>query len=382
MTLKIHVSDLDYGEEEVDAVISVIRSQWMTMGPLTSRFEKMFRQYVEYPFAVATSSGTAALHLAIMEANINPGDEVITSPISFVASANCILYEGAHPIFADINPQTWNIDPIEIKAQISSKTKAILTPHLGGLPVALDEIVELCEEKELILIEDAAHAVGARFKGKHVGCFGDFGCFSFFSNKNLSTGEGGMIIVRDSDRYENLLLRRSHGLTKSTWSRHLAAIQEEDQLYDMTILGHNYRIGEMQAALGIEQLKRIDKMNSQRTQNFNYYCKRIEEENLVDFIQLQQISKDVVHAHHIFPIVLKKGSRMELREFLFNKGIGTSIHYTPIPSFFFYRNLGYDVSKYPQAKDFGTRTMTLPLHQKLKKNDIDYIVAMLKKFFK
>lgn len=382
MNQKILVSDLDYGDEELAAVISVIRSQWMTMGPVTNRFEKLFRQYVGYPFAIATSSGTASLHLSIMEAHIGSGDEVITTPITFVASANCILYEGARPIFADIDPFTWNIDPKEIKKQISSKTKAIMVTHLGGLPVALDEIVELCEEKNLILIEDAAHAVGARYKGKHVGGFGDFGCFSFFSNKNLSTGEGGMIIVRDAERYENLLIRRSHGLTKSTWSRHLSEVQEEDQLYDMTFLGYNYRIGELQSALGIEQLKKIDDMNAQRAKIFDYYCKCIEEENLVGFIQLQEISKYVIHAHHIFSVILKKGNRREFRDFLYKRGIETSIHYTPIPSFSFYKSHGYDVSKYPEAKNFGKRTVTLPLHQKLEEGDIDYIVATMKDFFR
>ena len=382
MTLKILVSDLDYGKEEIDAVVSVIRGQWMTMGPLTKRFENSFSEYVGYPFAIATSSGTASLHLSIMEANIGSGDEVITTSISFAATANCILYEGACPIFADIDPFTWNIDPKEINKQITSKTKAILVTHFAGLPVALDEIVELCEEKNLILIEDAAHAIGAQYKGKHVGGFGDFGCFSFFSNKNLSTGEGGMIVVRDTDRYENLRIRRSHGITKSTWSRYLSEVQVEDQLYDMILLGYNYRIGEVQAALGIKQLEKIDKMNAQRAKISDYYCKLIEEENLKEFIQIQEISKDVVHAHHIFPVILRKGNRVAFREFLYKKGIGTSIHYTPIPSFSFYRNLGYDISKYPNANDFGKSTVTLPLHQKLKKKDIDYIITTIKDFFR
>ncbi len=382
MRPKIFVSDLDYGEEEISAVVSVIRSEWMTMGPITKLFEEQFSRYVSYPFAIATSSGTAALHLSLMEADIDIGDEVITTPISFVASTNCILYERAVPVFADIDPKTWNINPERIRDQISSKTKAMIIVHFAGLPAKMDEICEICDEHNLILIEDAAHAIGTYYKGNHVGGFGDFGCFSFFSNKNLSTGEGGMIVVKDARRRENLHVRRSHGLDKPTWNRHISGVQEEDRLYDMNLLGYNYRMGEIQAAIGLEQLKRIEGMNAQRLHIYDYYIKRIREEELDDFIQVQEIPKNVTHSHHIFPVLLKKRNRKKVREFLHKRNIGTSIHYTPIPSFSYYKKLGYDITKYPVADDHGKRTVTLPLHQKLTENDVDYIITALKDFFK
>ena len=218
MDKKILVSDLSYGEEEVNAAISVIKSEWMTMGPLTNKFEESFRHYINAPYTIAVSSATAALHLSVMAANFKSGDEIITTPISFVASSNCILYERCRPIFADIDPNTWNIDPEQVRKQITPKIKGIVAVHLAGLPAAIDEIQEICEENNLVFIEDAAHAVGSVYNGKHAGTFGNFGCFSFFSSKNLSTGEGGMIAVKDEEIAEDLLIRRSHGLTKSTWS--------------------------------------------------------------------------------------------------------------------------------------------------------------------
>jgi dTDP-4-amino-4,6-dideoxygalactose transaminase len=382
MDKKILVSDLSYGSEELNAVKSVLQNEWLTMGPITNEFEKKFATYTHSPYAKAVSSATAALHLSLIEAGIKKNHEVITTPISFVASANCILYQKAKPVFADIDTNTWNISPEEIRKEITSKTKAIIVVHLAGLPVQLDEISEICNENNLILIEDCAHGVGSLFDGKHVGTFGEYGCFSFFSNKNLSTGEGGMILVSDSDKANNLKYRRSHGLTKSTWSRHVNSEANQDRLYDMKLLGFNYRMTEIQAVLGLEQLKKVNKMNKIRMDNFNHYKTRFTEENLIEYFQFQMIPSNMTHAHHILPVLLKKGKRHEFREHLARKNIGTSIHYTPIPEFTFYQQKGYNIKDYPNAKDFGHQVVTLPLHQKLSHQDIDYIISVIKSFIK
>ncbi len=381
MNKKILVSDLSYGDEEIAAVTKVIHSQWMTMGPITTQFEDHFSKYVNYPFAIATSSATAALHLSLMECNLKAQDEIITTPISFVASTNCILYERCKPVFADIDSATWNIDPETVRNRITSKTKAIIVVHYAGLPVELDEICEICIDNDVLLIEDSAHAIGAKYKGKHVGGFGEFGCFSFFSNKNLSTGEGGMIVVKEEKMAQNLRIRRSHGLTKSTWSRHVSKEVAEDKLYDMTLLGYNYRIGELQAAIGLEQLKKLDITNKIREELYLYYKKRVQEENLGHAIQFQKIPENVHHSHHILPVLLKRGNRKEFRDFLGKNNIGTSIHYTPIPQFTYYKKLGYSGGDLPVANHYGYNTTTLPLHQNLTEEDVDYIVSIIKIFF-
>ena len=301
---------------EIEAVVSVLKHKSQISGSLTGIFEDTFRRYIEAPYAIAVSSATAALHLSVMMSDLQPGDEVITTPITFVSSSNCILHEKCKPVFADIDPHTWNINPEEIRKNITSRTQALIVVHYAGLSVNFTEIKEICEENDLILIEDAAHAVGARFKGQHAGTFGEFGCFSFVSSKNLSAEGGGMIIVKDAKLAERLQVKRNNGLYKFTLNEQNSFNIISDSFDDMTALGYNYTMGDLQAAIGLEQLKKIDRMHEKRSTIYNYYKKRFNEENLFEYVQVQKIQEECIHSYRIYPILLKKLSRRSFREYL------------------------------------------------------------------
>ena len=372
---RILVSDLQYDEDEVNAVTEVIRSQWLTMGPRTDEFEKAVQKYINVKHAVAVSNGTAALHLSLLAMGIGPGDEVIVTPLSFVASTNVVLYVGAKPVFVDVKADTFNIDPEKIKEKVTSKTRAIIPVHLAGLPADMDSIFEIAENHDIQVLEDAAHAIGAKYKGKKIGSFGDVTSFSFFSNKNLSVGEGGAITTNNDEIAKKLRLLRSHGLTKSTWARHHKKEEESyDQLYEMVMLGYNYRMTEINAALGLVQLKKLDTFNAQRKKLFEFYMSLTNGLPL----QFQQIPDDVESSYHVLPTLFPKGLRSRVRSELTDRGIGTSIHYTPIHKFQYYQNLGYRNELLPIAEDIGSRVITLPLHQNLSDNDVEYIVENIR----
>jgi dTDP-4-amino-4,6-dideoxygalactose transaminase len=373
---KIDFSDIDFNAEEINKVSAVVKSKWISMGEVTEEFEQKFANYLGVKHAFSVSNGTAALHIANLALNIKSGDEVIVPSLTFVATANSILYTGAKPIFADVESQhNFSISPERIKEKITKKTKAILVVHYAGYPCNMAQIRDIAKENKLFIIEDDAHAPGSEFSGKKLGTIGDIGCFSFFSNKNLVTGEGGMIVTNNDELAEKIKKRRSHGMTSLSWDRYKGHAFS----YDVTTLGYNYRSNEIASALGLCQLKKLDKNNAVREELTNTYRKYLEK---VEGISLPYASMKGKFSYHLFPIMLgKKVERTKFMEFLKSKGVQTSIHYPPIHLFSYYRKkFGFKEGMLPVTEFIGRREVTLPLHPLLEKEDIKYITNHIIEF--
>lgn len=372
---KIPLFDSNFGNEELEAVTKILQSRWLTMGEVTSQFETQFCNYINVRHSVAVSNGTTALHLANVVLGMGPGDEVIVPSLTFVASINSILYTGATPIFADIRSEDdLTVSPEDIERKISSRTRAILVVHYGGYPCHMKEIMALAQKHHLAIIEDAAHSPGAKIDGTSCGSFSDCGCFSFFSNKNLATGEGGMLVTNRDDLAERIRLLRSHGMTSLTLDRY----KGHSYSYDVVDLGYNYRCTEICSALGIVQLNKLEANNKRRQQLVEYYRKKID---LNDDIKIPFKDHPGISSYHIFPILLNpKIDRTQFMEFLKKEGIQTSIHYPPAHEFSYHKK--YLRSQYilPVTEDIAQREVTLPLYPDLKFEEIDYIADVIRKF--
>ena len=369
MEWKIPLSDIDLGQDEIDAVVRVLKSKWLSMGPVTQRFEQEFANYLGVKHTFAVSSGTAALHIALRVLGIGQDDEVIIPSLTFIATGNAVLYVGATPVFADITSlDDFNISPQDISKKISGKTKAIIPVHYGGYPCNMDAIMEVARNHSLKVIEDAAHAPGAEYKGKKLGTIGDIGCFSFFANKNLATGEGGMIVTNDDDLADTIRIMRSHGMTTLTWDRHKGHAHS----YDVVGLGFNYRTSEVASALGLVQLKKLVTNNEKRGYITAEYKKQTE---TISQISVPFTSCEGKPSFHIFPILLKQRTNREA--FIDNlkaQGIQASIHYPPIHLFTYYRDrFGYEEGTLPLTEQVGEREVTLPLYPMMTKDDVEYI---------
>lgn len=373
MKWKVMLSDIDLGEEEINAVVEVLKSKWLSMGLVTQKFEQEFAKYLGVKYAFAVSSGTAALHIACRVLGIREGDEVIVPSLTFVATANAVLYCGAKPVFADITSlDNFNISPDDIQEKITNKTKAIIVVHYGGYPCDMRAIMEIAEDYKLKVIEDSAHAIGAEYEGKKCGTFGDVGCFSFFANKNLVTGEGGMIVTNDDKLAEKIRIIRSHGMTALTWDR----FKGHSYTYDVVDLGYNYRLTEIASALGLIQLKKLDKNNEKRKKIVEEYIKKLKKfsEIYIPFKNFKGKS-----SYHILPILLTENiDRFEFMKRLREKGIQTSVHYPPIHLFTYYRRLfGFREGILPKTEYVGKHEVTLPLHPLMKGEDIEYVVGCI-----
>ncbi|HEX55172.1 MAG: DegT/DnrJ/EryC1/StrS aminotransferase [Candidatus Altiarchaeales archaeon] len=371
MQWKIPLSDIDLGEEEIDAVVKVLKSKWLSMGPITEKFENTFAEYLNVKHAFAVSSGTAALHIANIALGIGRGDEVILPSLTFVATSNSVLYAGAKPVFADITSyDDFTISPDDIQNKITSRTKAIIVVHYGGYMCDMNAILEIAQDYGVFVIEDSAHAVGAEISGRKAGTIGDIGCFSFFSNKNLVTGEGGMIVTNNDEIAEKIKSIRSHGMTILTWDRHRGYAHS----YDVINLGFNYRLNEMASAIGLAQLKKLDENNRKRmliTEKYKKLLRRVYE------IYIPFNNYRGKPSYHIFPILLSDEiPRQEFMEKLKEKGIQTSIHYPPIHLFTYYRKLGFR-ERLQKTEYVGKHEVTLPLYPMLEDSDIEYIVDMV-----
>ena len=375
MEREIPLSDIDLDEEEIEAVTEVLRSKWLSMGPVTQRFEEEFAKYLGITHAFGVSSGTAALHIAHKVLGINEGDEVIVPSLTFVATANSVLYCGARPVFADITSlDNFNISPDDILEKITNKTKVITIVHYGGYPCDMNAIIEIAEDHNLKVIEDAAHAPGAEYKGKKCGTIGDIGCFSFFANKNLVTGEGGMIVTDDDALAEKIRIIRSHGMTTLTWDRHKGHAHS----YDVVDLGFNYRINEMASALGLVQLKKLDGNNEKRRKIVEEYRKKMKD---ISGISIPFKGHKEKPSYHIFPILLSEDvSRNEFIDKLKECGIQTSMHYPPIHLFTYYRKMfGFKEGMLPKTEFVGEHEVTLPLYPMMRHEEgIRYITNTLK----
>ncbi len=374
MKWKYPLSDIDLGKEEEREALNVLRSRWLSTGPMTERFEKAFSKYLGGGYAIGVSNGTAALHLALASLYIKEGDEVILPSLTFVATANAVLYAGAKPVFADIvSTEDLTVSPEEIEKRMTKRTKAIMVMHYGGYPCDMKSIEEVARRHSLYVIEDAAHAPGSEYRGERCGLVGDMGCFSFFSNKNLVTGEGGMVVTRNRTWAERVRRMRSHGMGALSWDKYRGRLSS----YDIVELGYNYRTTEIQSALGWVQLKKLDRNNSKRKKLVEVYRKELQE---VEGISVP-FSKFKGHSSfHLFPIlVAPSADRNKVMERLKGFGIQTSVHYPPIHLFSLYRKrFGFEAGLLPRTEEASRREITLPLHPRMGVEDVKWIAKKVK----
>lgn len=375
-TWKIPLTDIDLDDKEVKAVARVLQSRWLTMGAVTEAFEKKFASYLGVRHAFAVTNGTAALHIAHRVLGLKDGDEVICPSLTFVATVNSILYTGASPVFADIfSLDTLNISPKEIESLITEKTRAITVVHYGGYPCDMQAILSIARRYKLSVVEDAAHAPGAEIDGKKCGTFGDVGCFSFFSNKNMITGEGGMVVTNRDDLVEHIRRVRSHGMTTLTWDRYRGHAFS----YDVMELGYNYRMDELRAAIGRIQLQKLEKNNARRAILTSLYRKGFQE---ITRIVIPFLKHTWRPAYHLFPILLPEDvNRQEFMDYLKQKGVQTSIHYPPVHRFSFYRErANLQRRSLPITEEVGRRVVTLPLYPGMTEEMINTTVNAIREF--
>jgi len=369
---KITLSDIDMGNEELAAVESVLRSKWLTMGAITQEFENAVAAYVGAKHAIAVTNATAALHLACVVTGLGPGYDAIAPSLTFVATANAVRYTGADVVFADVaDEQDLNISVEAIEKSITERTRAILVVHYGGYACDMPAILELARRHKLHVIEDAAHPFRSELQGKKLGTWGEVGCFSFFSNKNMTTAEGGMLVTSDDALAERLRLLRSHGMTTLTLDRHKGHAWS----YDVVDLGYNYRIDEMRSAMGIVQLGRLERNNRRRREFTRLYHELLQNE--APRITVPFSSHLGVSAAHLMPILLPQGvDRTRFMEHMKSQKIQTSIHYPPIHLFSAYREMnGPQTAQLPVTEDVAARLVTLPLYPTMTDEDVLAVVS-------
>jgi dTDP-4-amino-4,6-dideoxygalactose transaminase len=365
---RITLADVILDERERAAVDEILRSGWLSMGPVTARFEDDFAGHLGGGIAVAVANGTAALHLAAAALGIGPGDEVICPTLTFVATAAGMLHTGASVRLADsTSTDDFSIDPDEIERLVTPRTKAVVAVHYGGHPANMDAIRAVAERHGLLVIEDAAHALGSALDGRPCGRLGDAGCFSFFPNKNVTTGEGGMVVFEDEEVAARARLLRSHGMTSLTWDRHRGHATG----YDVVELGFNYRLDEIRAALGVVQLSRLEALNETRRRLADRYRRNLAGSSFT----VPTFGGRGRSAHHLaVALAPSREERDEARERLRQRRVQTSVHYPPIHLFSHYRS---DGTTLPVAEEIADRVVTLPLHPKLSEADVDDVCSVL-----
>ena len=362
------------GQDEIDDVRAVMESGWLGTGPRTAQFENDFSSYIARPNAVALNSCTAALHLSALVAGLGPGDEVITTPLTFCATVNAIIHVGAVPVLADINPVTLNIDPTEIEKKITSNTKAIVPVHFAGHPCDMDAIVGIAQRHDLVLIEDCAHAIETLYKGQHVGTFGRFGCFSFYVTKNIVTGEGGMVTaseLQDADRVRKLSL---HGMSRDAWKRFGSAGYRH---YQVEEAGFKYNMMDLQAAIGIHQLARVEANHARRGIIWERYNSAF---GGLPVKLPAEIEPGNRHAYHLYTLQLDE-ERSPLKRDVFldamtARNIGVGVHYLSLPEHPFYQNtFGWKTADYPHAMRAGRTIVSLPMSANLSDKDVSDVIT-------
>ena len=363
-------------EDEIDEVVSCLRSGWIGTGPRVAEFEQRFAAYTGATQAVAVNSCTAALHLSILAAGIGPGDEVITTPLTFCASVNAIIHAGATPVLADVDPHSLNIDPQQVAAKITPRTKALLPVHFAGRACDMDPLCSLAQEHGLTIIEDCAHAIETEYHGRKAGCFGDFGCFSFYVTKNVITGEGGMILAKNPDQAARLKVLALHGMSSDAWKRFG---DEGYKHYLVTEAGFKYNMMDLQAALGLRQLEKVEKYWQRRQEVWQCYMDALADLPLTLPAPVEPKTR---HAFHLFTIMVDQArcgiSRDAFLSAMTAHKIGVGVHYLSIPEHPYYQTrFGWNPDDYPQARDLGRQTVSLPLSAKLSNADvIDVIEAV------
>lgn len=360
-------------KEDIEEVIKVLKSDWLTQGPKVEQFEQVLAKYCGAKCAVACSNGTSALHLAYLATGLKEGDEVITTLLTFAATSNTILHCGAKPVFVDVQDDTLNIDPKEIAKKITKKTKAIAVVDFAGHPCDLDEIKKIAEKHNLFIIEDAAHALGAEYKGKKIGSIADLTIFSFHPVKLLTTGEGGAVLTKRKDLSEKMKILRHHGLIKKPASG--------GWYYEIEKPGYNYRLTDFQCALGISQFKKINKFIKRRREIVAKYNQAFKE--IKEIITLTE-KPYVKSAWHIYPIQFRleklKATRKEIFDYFHKQGISVQVHYMPIHLHPFYKKqFGYKKGDFAVAENYYQRTITLPLFPKMTDKDVEYVIQVVQK---
>jgi perosamine synthetase len=372
---------LPYGKQFVDqqdiqSVVEVLQSDWLTTGPTVLEFEKQFAKQVGAAEGIAVNSGTAGLHCAVYAAGVGPGDEVITSPITFMATANCIRYQGAQVVFADVEPDTLNIDPEKIKNCLSPKTKAIIAVDFTGQPANLDPISEIAKNNNLVFIEDAAHALGATYKNRPVGSIADMTTFSLHPVKNITTGEGGVVVANDSSFVERLRGFRNHGITQDHYQRQ----KQSTWSYDMEEIGYNYRLTELNSVLGISQLKKLPKLLQRRQQIAARYNEAFLENPMLTLPLQQSYCQS---AWHLYVVKLNldnlETNRDEIFKALRAENIGVNVHYIPVPWLTYYQKLGYKKGSWPIAESMYHRLISLPVWPGMENSDVEDVILAMNK---
>lgn len=364
-------------EDDIKAVEEVLRSDYLTTGPKIAEFEQKLIEITGAKYAVAIANGTAALHAACFAAGISAGDEVITTPITFAASANAAFYCGGTPVFADIDSKTYNIDPDDIKRKITRKTKAIIPVHFTGQPCDMEPILKIAEKYGLTIIEDSAHAIGAVYKGQKIGSIADMTTFSFHPVKQITTGEGGAITTNDKQLYERMIMFRSHGITRNGDKM---INNEGPWFYEQQSLGYNYRMTDIQAALGISQLGKLDMFIRKRKEYVKIYNNAF---GGIEEVIIPEQLDGTESSWHLYIIQLKlerlKKGRKEIYEDLVKEGIGVNVHYIPVYYHPYYQKMGYKKGLCPKAEALYERIITLPLYPKMSRDDVEYVIEKVKK---
>lgn len=365
-------------EEDIEAVVKVLRSDWLTTGPKVREFENEFARFTGAKEAVAVSSGTAALHCIMHAIGINAGDEVIVSPITFVATANAIVFQGGKPVFADIDPETLLIDPKEVEARITPRTKAIIAVDYAGQPCNYDALQTIANRYGITLIADSCHALGARYREKNVGTLADLTAFSFHPVKHITTGEGGMVTTNNTEWAAKIRRFRSHGIN----SDHRQRTERGTWYYEMVELGYNYRMTDIQCALGLSQLRKLPKWIIRRRQIAEHYNKAFS--GIPGIIPLK-VNPEVFHAYHLYVLNYNPDSANSNRGDLFAKlheeGIGANVHYIPVHLHAYYQQcFGYQKGNYPKAEDAYERIISLPIYPGMADRDVSTVIDAITVF--
>jgi len=369
-------------QEEIDEVVACLKSRWIGTGPRTAQFERDFAAYKGVPSAVALHSCTAALHLAMVALNLKPGDEVITTPLTFCATVNAILHAGGTPVLADVNPATLNIDPEKVREKITPRTRAILPVHFAGRPCDMDALTAIAREHNLAIIEDCAHAIETLYHGRHAGTIGDFGCFSFYVTKNIITGEGGMVIAKKPEDLARIKVLGLHGMSADAWKRFG---DEGYKHYAVVEAGFKYNMMDLQASLGIRQLPRVDAYHAKREAVWSRYME--------DFATLPEGKRlglpspaepDTLHARHLFTVLVdEEHSGIERDAFLTamtRQGIGVGVHYLSLPEHPYYQErLGWRPEQYPEAARIGRSIVSLPISARLVEQDVTDVITAVRR---
>lgn len=361
-------------EPEIAEVVDSLRSSWLGTGPKVARLERDFAAYKGAPHSVAMHSCTAALHLSILAAGLGTGDEVITTPLTFCATVNAILHAGATPVLADIDRRTMNLDPNRVEAAITPRTRAILPVHFAGRPCDMDALGDLARRKNLVIIEDCAHAIETEYKGRKAGLFGDFGCFSFYATKNVTTGEGGMVLTRDEDKAARLKILALHGMSKDAWKRFG---DDGYKHYQVVELGFKYNMMDLQAAIGLHQLPRIESWHARRGEVWRAYDRAFAALPVEHPAAPEPNTRHALHLYTLLVDETRTGiSRDAFLSAMTAHGIGVGVHYLSVPEHPYYqRQFGWRPEQYPNAMEVGRRTVSLPLSAGLSDEDVGDVIA-------